>query len=596
MHFLRNIVDILCHEAGVINMDTRGEQSQTTLHTELTTINEMPSKSDLNGRQLTIGDLHGNTMKLVMYLVKYGILQINEEEYIKLNQLYNKVLRGEENSYQNIKEFVSIIQNSYVNKDINMLRLIGDELSDRGANDYMTLAVLSHLKNNKVPLEIIYSNHSEWFFQFMSTGVVPKVTSKNMQGRSLINFSNILEDLKKDGVDKDQLVWKIYDESTFKLASYAIDETGRLTIFTHAPYDLECLKQLANAMNVAWDGASNATIAESIDRINQKFYILMTGESKEVKKELEKILKNEKDSIDAYERGGEDAFKNGNPAKWPFNAIIWNRNVKNLACENNSGITFVHGHNDKSPKGDNVKGIDDKFGKGIMDVRIVEYKSKDQKMQPGDIFYQIKKANIENKVSISYFYYAYKEGSKDPQQFRGEVAIEQRSSEADIRRAIFNQEKINGNPGEQLTCMPANFLVTDGRSLKSAYLQKNEFATEEKELIGIEGGKTSSVGETLDISLKENSAASENISEMLTDLLPPAQAGKAKNPYQLSEDKVEEKDLSSITQRRRSPPLSPQPLKRGLATHSLFPVENKETAEIKGSSKITSFIAKFGKT
>lgn len=46
-----------------------------------------------------------------------------------------------------------------------MIRLLGDELADRGANDYFTLKLLEKLQLNKVPVEILLSNHSVEFIE-----------------------------------------------------------------------------------------------------------------------------------------------------------------------------------------------------------------------------------------------------------------------------------------------------------------------------------------------------------------------------------------------------------------------------------------------
>jgi len=42
--------------------------------------------------QVTIGDLHGNAMKLVWFLVRYGFVEIDKDTYDDLFKLYTAVL------------------------------------------------------------------------------------------------------------------------------------------------------------------------------------------------------------------------------------------------------------------------------------------------------------------------------------------------------------------------------------------------------------------------------------------------------------------------------------------------------------------------
>jgi hypothetical protein len=47
-----------------------------------------------------------------------------------------------------------------------LIRLIGDELADRGANDYLTLLLLGKMKDLELKYEIIWSNHGNFFYQY----------------------------------------------------------------------------------------------------------------------------------------------------------------------------------------------------------------------------------------------------------------------------------------------------------------------------------------------------------------------------------------------------------------------------------------------
>jgi len=121
-----------------------------------------------NDSEVTIGDLHGNSMKLMFMLIKHGVAKgISDDDYKNLVEIYKKVpskapWHGEEVkelTKKDITEFNQILDKLVFNTEIGV-RLIGDELADRGSNDYFTLKILEKLRKNNVPVEITVSNHS----------------------------------------------------------------------------------------------------------------------------------------------------------------------------------------------------------------------------------------------------------------------------------------------------------------------------------------------------------------------------------------------------------------------------------------------------
>jgi hypothetical protein len=115
------------------------------------------------GTQITIGDLHGNAMKLMFMLVTHGIAtNINKEDYENLVKIYS--IQAENLTKEHLGDFNKILAKIEFNSD-STIRLIGDELADRGNNDYFTLKILEKLHDHKVPVEIIVSNHSIEFIE-----------------------------------------------------------------------------------------------------------------------------------------------------------------------------------------------------------------------------------------------------------------------------------------------------------------------------------------------------------------------------------------------------------------------------------------------
>lgn len=120
---------------------------------------------------LTVGDLHGNAVKLFHMLFKHQVIRFKpgldpNAEYKKLVSLYEALDTknwGQNNPEEVVREIRDFFQKLEV-KDPNVLiRLIGNELADRGCNDYMTLKLLEFLNQNKIKTTVLLSNHGSVF-------------------------------------------------------------------------------------------------------------------------------------------------------------------------------------------------------------------------------------------------------------------------------------------------------------------------------------------------------------------------------------------------------------------------------------------------
>lgn len=155
-------------------------------------IKEYPSTLQSPSDEMTLGDLHGNALRLLHFLVSRGIVQISQEDYERFVNIYYEqsnakiweecerieqeatdrikgftalfhYLEKQANhfNFSNIMQFFSILDNITVIDHSRLIRLIGDELADRGSSDLYTLLLLNKLckGETRVPLEILFSNH-----------------------------------------------------------------------------------------------------------------------------------------------------------------------------------------------------------------------------------------------------------------------------------------------------------------------------------------------------------------------------------------------------------------------------------------------------
>ncbi len=136
-------------------------------------------KADMN-IGITIGDLHGNAIKLIFLLVKHGIVtNMSNEDYNRLVEIYKTDV--DSLTKEDLDEFNQIVQGMDINNKA-MIRLIGDELGDRGLGDHYTLMVLNKLHQAKTPLEILYSNHGGAFIDY---------SEMNATALENINFASV---------------------------------------------------------------------------------------------------------------------------------------------------------------------------------------------------------------------------------------------------------------------------------------------------------------------------------------------------------------------------------------------------------------------
>ena len=127
-------------------------------------INVCPLPGDLSDiTNATLGDLHGNALKLLFFLTYLGIFQINEEIYKRLVHIYHTPTAAL--TQELLDEFDFIVGDIPILNRTLLVRLIGDELADRGSNDYFTLRILEKLYLEEIPIEILLSNHGIGFIE-----------------------------------------------------------------------------------------------------------------------------------------------------------------------------------------------------------------------------------------------------------------------------------------------------------------------------------------------------------------------------------------------------------------------------------------------
>lgn len=302
------------------------------------------------GIEVTLGDLHGNALKLLYFLIRNDVIKMNKEDYKLFVTIYQK--NPNELTAKDLAFFQIIMNSAEINTQ-HKIRFLGDDLCDRGMNDYYTLVIYKKLDQAGVPFDVILSNHGQFFLTAyerpeQSFNYNPYGEGENESiVQSMLNMGRLID----RGLVDQQEILKIIQNHYLKhivLPGYTHNRgKNELTIYTHAPVDLAILAALANDLQVPFNDSNLHELTKSFDAINIKIKQWLLSNT---------LTKHYSELNEAHNRANTPS---------PFKQILWNRNYSILDRDphpnNNSySINYVHGH-DSMP---NVFDLDNLFGKG----------------------------------------------------------------------------------------------------------------------------------------------------------------------------------------------------------------------------------------
>lgn len=309
-----------------------------------------PSANEKMG--ITIGDLHANIIKLLFFLIKEGIVDTTDENYNQLVNLYQQIDFTNPQTLDQYKQqldlFKNIIQRLTIKNKTALVRLIGDELADRGKNDLFILLLMDKLFQEDIQLEVLVSNHGIEFIKAfekkskfksdMIGHMAQSISMENMQ--KYIDMGLIARE------EVEAIVQRAYLPN-LKLISYSMDkDKSNIRIYSHAPIDLAIVKQVAKKLNVPYKDDTVDDLAYTIDAINQKFQNNYVATGK-----INTLFNNLQDNTN------------------PFTLLVWNRNYRILDRKpkhNNYNVYYIHGHDPTVQVQENVINLDNFLGKPAM--------------------------------------------------------------------------------------------------------------------------------------------------------------------------------------------------------------------------------------
>jgi len=206
------------------------------------------------GDFVTIGDLHGNSGKLIFFLIKEGLASFNPPG--NCQKILNFYKSSGATKFPLGDELKGLLDSINIKgpPEAPNVRLLGDELSDRGKNDGITIELLKKLSVAQPNFEIMMSNHSIEFLREMSG------LGNDLDFMGQANSSHPIKGVmgKKDKTEAD--VKAMQDVNAFiretylkhlKLVSVTRQSDGRPVVFTHAPTEPKIVYEAAKALGVA---------------------------------------------------------------------------------------------------------------------------------------------------------------------------------------------------------------------------------------------------------------------------------------------------------------------------------------------------------
>lgn len=339
---------------------------------------------------ITLGDLHGNTLKLLHFLFMHGVIRFKEtikDQYAeyqkfvdayeaigKLDLLGNADAETQRDLVEYCAQFTQCLGSLEVCAPNTLVRLIGDELADRGACDYLTLKVLDVLQKAGVRLSILASNHGVEFIEFYedlcqhgTIGTMGSTLPLPGQKFSLWALRNLLQ---ADGGCSMEELRRLVNAAYLpflKLLDYELSAQG-IRIFTHAPVRFSVIEHVTRKLGVKYTAHSATALAKTIDAINTAFW-------QRVAQGALSIVFSARITSEVFTIAEQEAH--------PFTCLVWNRWPENPANRQEAltrpteyqgyRLAYVHGHDIYDAPPEQVVILDSMLGKGLENSYFGDY-------------------------------------------------------------------------------------------------------------------------------------------------------------------------------------------------------------------------------
>lgn len=370
--------------------------------------------------EITAGDLHGNALYLLHFLIKYRVVELDKKSYQQFVKIYQKP--ASEMTKVDFQAFDNLLRKAKVNNN-KKVRLLGDILADRGKNDYFTLKLIELLDKGGADLSILLSNHdAEFMLNFeLNGGLRPPFHEKMMHRDFTKSMEGLVNSIGKGDLDQAhcETLYRKHFLPHVKAMDYCFESAGesaRPQLYTHAPVDLNLMGKAAAELGLPFDNSTDDNLKASIDAVNKKIQeILVSGQFHLVFEEMVTVDYETRQQVIAFFDWSNFTGEKTNAAinasiqaltgedkrrfaeKFPSIArrghvgidiatkqaraltrLLWNRDFSDLVLDQSQHYWFIHGHDSQIVDGnmwtlDGVLGKGDAYMKGAMPVVTTKY-------------------------------------------------------------------------------------------------------------------------------------------------------------------------------------------------------------------------------
>jgi hypothetical protein len=312
-----------------------------------------PTAQENVEEEITIGDLHANAIKLLYMLVRHGIASnIDETDYETLVTIYRK------NQHDLVAEDLTTFNKLLLKIEFSThikVRLIGDEVADRGQNDFFIFKILEKLTKARVPIEILLSNHGLEFIEAyeIDTRFSPPRLDQGYNPGHANSMSNLQRLIDRGLVKREEILELVKNayQPTLRIISYSLNEDkSKISLYSHAPVGITIIKRLAEKFGLEYNNSSALELAKTIDRINAAFQVHL----------------QDKTLHTCYDAGKLWLAYNGvnYPETDVIEFITWNRSYVELVRP--AEYNFIHGHDPNGPTEGHIYNLDNHLGKKLI--------------------------------------------------------------------------------------------------------------------------------------------------------------------------------------------------------------------------------------
>jgi hypothetical protein len=298
--------------------------------------------------ELTYGDLQANFYFFLHVLVKHKIISITPEDYARLVDIVGideETGKAEplKLTAEAVEAFNRIISGIVILHAPAVLRLIGDNLADRGVNDYFTIVLIRYLLNSGVNIEFLLSNHDHVLLRHF-LGNAKMLTDSDRHEYEIIvkkyrSGRNLLKMIGQALVEHSEIMSFLteYYLPQLQLMSAALGDDNEIYLFSHAPCGLETLNSLCRMFDVIPNYTEKGVFL-TVEAVNEK-YRRFVWEG--IGKKPDPLLNNHKH----FELNGQAI----DPSTAAIMRLMWNRATKSGSVA--VPTCYLTGHNDIATTG-----------------------------------------------------------------------------------------------------------------------------------------------------------------------------------------------------------------------------------------------------